>query len=67
MSVELCGKPIDIDIDIVVDFLMPKDAVIARNKPPLVDDFVVQRADGADLGLLFSTYIAVAGECLVAE
>ena len=33
-------------IDIVVDFLMPRDAVIDRNKPPILVDFAVQRADG---------------------
>ena len=36
-------------IDIVVDFLMPRDAVIDRNKPPIIEDFAVQRADGTDL------------------
>ena len=36
------------DIDVVVDFLMPRDATIARNAPPLVANFAVQRADGAD-------------------
>ena len=37
------------DIDVRVDFLMPRDATIARNAPPLVANFAVQRADGADL------------------
>ena len=37
------------DIDVLVDFLMPRDATIARNAPPLVANFAVQRADGADL------------------
>ena len=35
------------DIDIIVDFLRPHDAPIAKNTPPLVADFVVQRADAA--------------------
>ena len=39
------------DIDVFVDFLMPRDATIARNAPPLVANFAVQRADGADLAL----------------
>ena len=39
------------DIDIVVDFLMPRDAEIAKNTPPLISHFAVQRADGADLAL----------------
>ena len=38
------GRP----IDIVVDFLMPRDAEIVKNSPPLVADFAVQKADGAD-------------------
>jgi hypothetical protein len=36
-------------IDIVVDFLMPRDAAIVKNIPTLISDFAVQRADGADL------------------
>jgi len=40
-----------IPIDVIVDFLMPRDAVIEKNKPPIVEDFAVQRADGADLAL----------------
>ena len=35
-------------IDVVVDFLMPRDAEIVKNNPPLISDFAVQRADGAD-------------------
>ena len=38
-------------IEVIVDFLMPKDAVIAKNSPPLVSNFAVQRADGAELAL----------------
>ena len=41
------------DIDVVIDFLMPRDAVIASNVPPLLANFAVQRADGADLALRF--------------
>jgi hypothetical protein len=36
-------------IDIVVDFLMPRHAGIVKNSPPILSDFAVQRADGADL------------------
>ena len=49
-------------IDIVVDFLMPRDAAIARNEPPILDDFAVQRADGADLALKFPEIISLDGE-----
>ncbi|MBV1777366.1 hypothetical protein KSF73_16720 [Burkholderiaceae bacterium DAT-1] len=48
-------------IDIVVDFLMPRDAEIVKNNPPLISDFAVQRADGADLAMRFYQLVAVAG------
>jgi hypothetical protein len=49
------------DIAVVVDFLMPRDAAIIKNNPPLVSDFAVQRADGADLAMRFYQLVAVAG------
>lgn len=48
-------------IDVIVDFLMPRDAEIVKNTPPLVADFAVQRADGADLALRFYQLVAVDG------
>lgn len=48
-------------IDVIVDFLMPRDAKIERNKPVLVDNFAVQRADGADLALRFYQMVAIDG------
>jgi hypothetical protein len=48
-------------IHIIVDFLMPRDAEITKNKPPLVDNFAVQRADGADLALHFYKLVAIEG------
>jgi len=48
-------------IDVIVDFLMPRDAEIVKNNPPLVADFAVQRADGADLALRFYQLVAVDG------
>ncbi len=50
------------DIDVVVDFLMPRDATIARNAPPLVANFAVQLADGADLALRFHQHVAIDGD-----
>ena len=50
------------DIDIVVDFLMPRDAEITRNTPPLISQFAVQRADGADLALRFYQMVAIEGD-----
>ena len=49
-------------IDVVVDFLMPRDVVIATNTPPLVAGFAVQRADGADLASRFYELVAVEGD-----
>lgn len=53
------GEP---DIDVVIDFLMPRDAVITRNAPPLLANFAVQRADGADLALRFYQLVAIDGD-----
>ena len=41
---------------------MPHDAKIARNDPPIIDDFAVQRADGADLALKFFETVPLDGE-----
>ena len=49
------------DIDIVVDFLMPRDARIAKNSPPLVSEFAVQRAYGVELALHSPQMIALEG------
>jgi hypothetical protein len=48
-------------IDIVVDFLMPRNAETDRNKPPIIEDFAVQRADGTDLAMRFNQMVAVRG------
>lgn len=48
-------------IDVLVDFLMPRDAEVVKNTPPLVADFAVQRADGADLALKFYQLVAIDG------
>ena len=48
-------------IDIVVDFLMPRDAEVVKNRPPLINDFAVQRADGADLATRFYQLVAIEG------
>ncbi len=49
------------DIKVVVDFLMPRNAEIASNTPSLIDNFAVQRADGADLALLSNEIIDIDG------
>ncbi len=41
------------DIDVILDFLMSRDAEFTKNTPPLIEKFAVQRADGADLALRF--------------
>ncbi len=50
------------DIEIVVDFLMPRDAEIARNRPPLLSEFAVQRADGAEVALISNQMVAIDGD-----
>jgi len=57
VPVEDGGAP----IDVIVDFLMPRDAEIVKNDPPLISDFAVQRADGVDLALRFYQFVAIAG------
>lgn len=48
-------------ISVIVDFLMPRDAEIVKNKAPLIEDFAVQHADGADLATQFYKTIEVYG------
>lgn len=48
-------------INVIVDFLMPREADIEKNIPPLIDNFAVQRADGADLATHFYEMVAVSG------
>ena len=48
-------------IDIIVDFLMPRNAEMTKNQPPLIEHFAVQRADGADLALHFYKLVAIEG------
>ena len=50
------------DIDVIVDFLMPRDAQIEKNDPPIVAEFAVQRAHGAELALQYSKPILLEGE-----
>jgi len=40
---------------------MPRDVEIVKNVPPLISDFAVQRADGADLALRFYQLVAISG------
>lgn len=58
VSTEDEGEP----INIIVDFLMPRDAKVIRNKPALIDEFAVQRADGAALALRFPQRIQLEGK-----
>ncbi len=53
-------------IDIVVDFLMPRDAVIDRNKPPIIEDFAVQRADELILRCGTAKWLQCAARCPMA-
>ena len=58
VSTEDEGEP----INIIVDFLMPRDAKVILNKPALIDEFAVQRADGAALALRFPQRIQLEGK-----
>ena len=57
IPVEDGGAP----IDVIVDFLMARDAEISKNDPPLISDFAVQRADGAELAARFYQFVAISG------
>jgi hypothetical protein len=48
-------------ISVIIDFLMPRDAVLTRNDPPLVENFAVQKAHGADLALRYFETIKLEG------
>ena len=57
VPVEDGGAP----IDVIVDFLMARDAEIGKNDPPLISDFAAQRADGAELAARFYQFVAISG------
>jgi hypothetical protein len=45
-----------------VDFLMPRDAeIVKNNNPPLVANFAVAKAFGADLAIRFFQNVAIDG------
>ena len=48
-------------IDVVVDFLMPRRAKTAKNRPPIIEKFAVIRADGAELALRFYETVPIHG------
>lgn len=48
-------------IDIVVDFLMSRDAEIVKNSPLIIANFAVQRAYGADLAFRLGQLVATDG------
>lgn len=48
-------------VNIVLDFLMPRDARTVRNRPPLVERFAIQKADGVDLALRFPERVEIQG------
>lgn len=49
-------------IDVIIDFLRPTDVELVKNSPPLINNFAVQRADGADLALKFYEMVAITGD-----
>lgn len=48
-------------VKVIVDFLMPRDAVVSKKGPKLIEGFAVQKADGADLGVTYHEVIEVVG------
>jgi hypothetical protein len=48
-------------VEIIVDFLMPREAELVRNHPPLIPGFAVQRASGAELALSYPQFIEIDG------
>lgn len=52
------GEP----IAVIVDLLMPREAHPPRNKPPIVDDFAVQKADGAAIALECHVSVSLKGK-----
>lgn len=46
-------------IDVFVDFLMPRHAVVEKRETPIIKDFAVQRADGADLAIDFQQMVEI--------
>jgi hypothetical protein len=48
-------------VDVIVDFLMPRDSEIEKNIPPLLSEFAVQRASGAELAVRFHQLTAIEG------
>jgi hypothetical protein len=50
-----------VPIDVIVDFLMPRGIKLEKNDPVLIENFAVQKADGAELALRFHEMVAVDG------
>lgn len=48
-------------VNVVIDFLMPRDAEIVENHPPYIDNFAVQGAYGAGLALQSHEIIKING------
>jgi hypothetical protein len=48
-------------IEVVVDFLMQSDAKVAKNNPPLVEDFRVQGVKGTDLAIRLAENFRLSG------
>lgn len=48
-------------IDVIIDFLMPRETKIKKREPPLIEEFAVQKADGAELAVMFSKLVMIHG------
>lgn len=48
-------------IEIIIDFLRPRTVKLVKNNPPIIDNFAVQGADGAELALKFHEIVTITG------
>ncbi|MCY3627936.1 MAG: hypothetical protein F4073_09955 [Rhodobacteraceae bacterium] len=49
------------EMSIIIDFLIPRNIHLYKNKPPLVKNFAAQRADGVDLAIKFNVSVDIDG------
>ena len=49
------------EINIIIDFLIPRNVHLYKNNPPLVKNFAAQRADGVDLAIKFKVSVNIDG------
>lgn len=48
-------------IDVIVDFMVPRGAVLMKNDVPIIENFAVFKADGADLANEYQELVTIEG------